>query len=47
MDNQTRPSLLSATVFHATSNTVAFVLLELGVFTSPYLFVVGAPEAGL
>ncbi len=39
--NNTGGSLLFVTIFHAMSNTVAFVLLELGVFESSYPFVVG------
>jgi membrane protease YdiL (CAAX protease family) len=39
--NNTQGSLLFVTLFHAMSNTIAFVLLELGVFVSSYLFVVG------
>jgi membrane protease YdiL (CAAX protease family) len=39
--NRTRGSLLFVSVFHAMSNTVAFVLLELGVFAPTYLPVVG------
>lgn len=35
-------SLFFVSVFHALSNTVAAALLELGVFASSYLFVVGA-----
>lgn len=38
---QTGASLFFVTVFHAMSNTAAFVLLELGVFVSSYPFVVG------
>lgn len=34
-------SLFFVSVFHAMSNTVAFILMELGVFASSYLFVVG------
>ena len=37
----TKRSLFFVTVFHAMSNTIAFVLLELGVFVSSYLYVVG------
>jgi membrane protease YdiL (CAAX protease family) len=37
----TARSLFFVTVFHAMSNTMASVLLELGVFASSYLFVVG------
>jgi hypothetical protein len=37
----THGSLLFVTLFHAVSNTVAFVLLEAGVFFSSYVFVVG------
>jgi membrane protease YdiL (CAAX protease family) len=39
--NHTRHSLLPVSIFHAMSNTVAFILLELGVYGSSYLFVVG------
>ena len=39
--NQTQRSLLFVTVFHALSNTVAYILLELRVFISSYLTVVG------
>ncbi len=39
--NQTRRSLLFVSIFHAMSNTIAFVLVELDVFTSSYLWVVG------
>lgn len=39
--NHTRRSLLLVSIFHAMSNTIAFVLLELDVFTSSYLWVVG------
>ena len=34
-------SLFFVSVFHALSNTVAFALLEAGVFVSSYPFVVG------
>ena len=34
-------SLFFVSVFHAMSNTVAFALVELGVFATSYLFVVG------
>jgi len=37
----TARSLFFVSVFHAMSNTMAFVLLELGVFVSSYTFVVG------
>ncbi len=37
----TARSLFFVTVFHAMSNTVAFALVELGVFVSTYLYVVG------
>lgn len=37
----TEGSLFFVTLFHALSNTVAFVLLELGVFQSSYIYVVG------
>jgi membrane protease YdiL (CAAX protease family) len=37
----TNRSLFFVSVFHAMSNTMAFVLLELGVFVSSYAFVVG------
>jgi membrane protease YdiL (CAAX protease family) len=37
----TRGSLFFVSVFHAMSNTVAFILLEMGVFVSSYIFVVG------
>jgi membrane protease YdiL (CAAX protease family) len=37
----TNHSLFFVSVFHAMSNTMAFVLLELGVFVSSYAFVVG------
>ncbi|MFN7037481.1 MAG: lysostaphin resistance A-like protein [Bellilinea sp.] len=37
----TGASLFFVTVFHAMSNTAAFVLLELGVFVSSYPYVVG------
>lgn len=43
--NCTRRSLLLVTLFHAMSNTVAWVLLELGVYTSSYPFVVGVTAA--
>lgn len=39
--NGTWRSLLLVTLFHAMSNTVAWALLELGVYTSSYPFVVG------
>lgn len=39
--NQTRGSLVFVTIFHAMSNTIAFLLLQIGVFQSSYLFVVG------
>jgi len=38
---RTNRSLFFVSVFHAMSNTVAFVLLQLGGFESSYLFVVG------
>jgi membrane protease YdiL (CAAX protease family) len=38
--NHTQRSLLFVSIFHAMSNTIAFVLLELGVFTSSYLLIV-------
>jgi membrane protease YdiL (CAAX protease family) len=39
--NQSAGSLLPVTLFHAISNTAAFILLELGAFESSYLWVVG------
>lgn len=39
--NQTRGSLLFVTLFHAMSNTVAWITLELDVYASSYPFVVG------
>jgi membrane protease YdiL (CAAX protease family) len=39
--NNTRRSLLFVSIFHAMSNTMAYVLLEGGVFLSSYIFVVG------
>lgn len=39
--NHTQRSLLFVSIFHAMSNTVAFALLELDVFTASYLWVVG------
>ncbi|MGC8787661.1 MAG: CPBP family glutamic-type intramembrane protease, partial [Anaerolineae bacterium] len=39
--NHTQCSLLFVSIFHALSNTIAFVLLELGVFRSSYLLIVG------
>ncbi len=38
-------SLFFVSVFHAMSNTVAFALVELGVFATSYLFVVGVTAA--
>jgi membrane protease YdiL (CAAX protease family) len=38
--NNTDRSLLLVSIFHAMSNTIAFVLLELGAFTSSYILVV-------
>jgi len=43
--NHTRRSLLLVTLFHAMSNTVAWALMELGVYTSSYPFVVGVTAA--
>ncbi|MGC8837883.1 MAG: CPBP family glutamic-type intramembrane protease [Anaerolineae bacterium] len=43
--NCTRRSLLLVTLFHAMSNTVAWVLLEVGVYTSSYPFVAGVTAA--
>jgi len=37
----TSRSLFFVTIFHAMSNTAAFVILELGAYTSSYLYVVG------
>lgn len=39
--NNTRGSLLFVSIFHAMANTIAFILLELNVFSSSYIFVVG------
>lgn len=39
--NRTRGSLLFVTIYHAMANTIAFALLELGVFVPTYLPVVG------
>lgn len=39
--NHSRSSLLPVSIFHAMSNTVAFILLELNVYASSYLFIVG------
>lgn len=39
--NQSRGSLLPVILFHALSNTAAFLLLELGAFDTSYLWVVG------
>jgi len=43
--NGTQGSLLFVSVFHAMSNTIAWLLLEAGVFESSYLFVVGVTTA--
>lgn len=39
--NNSRGSLIPVTLFHALSNTAAFVFLELGIFEASYLWVVG------
>jgi membrane protease YdiL (CAAX protease family) len=39
--NHTRHSLLPVSIFHAMSNTIAFTLLEMNIYVSSYLFVVG------
>jgi len=43
--NHTRRSLLFVTIFHAMSNTIAWVTIELGVYQSSYMPVVGVTTA--